>query len=287
MTKLNRYLSIFALVVVSGTPLLNKPVTATEAALTAPASYDYAYRYQFTRFEYVDGNSATIDQAYYTRTADGIYYNYSTGPYDINGDGLEVSMIFNRSNTTWSASPYRATDTKIGSDNSVGTIEKGRLIFDNQTNKNYLVYIDMSSNNTNAFTRIFYDDYRLNNGNDNTYTFYRTSLNRFFIPSFTKFEIRHYTNNTSYYLDAWYLEDIGISDAYNEGFDDGEVVGYEDGYDNSASPLWDGLEVAVGVTLNFILFIATLSIFDISLLNIGIVMVSILGLVWVLKALRG
>jgi|688.fasta_scaffold688464_1 hypothetical protein len=293
MKKLDRYLSIFALVVVAGTPLLNKPVTATEAALTAPASYDYSYRYNSstTRFEYMD-SSVSIAQARFVRTADGAYYNYKHGPYTLT-DGLDISMTFNRSNTSWTLeSPslgYRATDTKIGSDSTVGTIEKKiDLIFDNQTNKDYRLYLDFSST---AVNRSWV--YKINNNiivsgySDDRFFNEYTALTSIYVPAFSDVNFYMYSNGLAGYLDAWYLKDLGVNAAYNEGFDAGEVVGYEDGYNNSVSPLWDGLEVAVGVTLNFILFIATLSIFDISLLNIGIVLVSILGLVWVLKALRG
>jgi hypothetical protein len=268
-------------------------VTATEAALTAPASYDYRYYHDGTRFVY--GTPLGTSQAYYVRTADGVYYNYNHGPFDLSGDGLEVSMTFNRSNTAWTLTTpfgYRATDTKIGSDNTVGTItEKLYFKLDNQTKNHYQFYLDSSS--TTAGTNY---DVKVNSfgyGNQistNTYFVYNdspTAFTRYFIPSYTEVVIAVSNTGGAKYFDAWYLKDLGVSSSYQEGYDQGELDGYEDGYNNSASPLWDGLEVAVGVTLNFILFIATLSIFDISLLNIGIVMVSILGLVWVLKALRG
>jgi hypothetical protein len=105
--------------------------------------------------------------------------------------------------------------------------------------------------------------------------------------SFSTFNL--FTDSTSgmRYLDAWYLQDLGVSAAYEQGIEDGYDDAYQDGYNNSVSPLWDGLEVFLGVSINFILFIMTLSIFDISLLNIGIVLLSVLGVVWVLKALRG
>jgi hypothetical protein len=73
MKKLNRYLSIFALVVVSGTPLLNKPVIATEAALTAPASYDIRYYDDSIAFKL----STSTESSYlsYSRTTDSSYHS--------------------------------------------------------------------------------------------------------------------------------------------------------------------------------------------------------------------
>jgi hypothetical protein len=268
-------------------------VTATEAALTAPASYDYSYEYDATYGGFLAFSSGTGKSVHYTRTADGVYYNYS-----YTGDGqdewpFDVTMNFNRSNTVWTVSPYEPDDTKIGSNNAVGSIfAKLDIRFNNQTKKNYLLTFDFSSTSANILFRQSYNGTDLINANDNATTlWYPTGLITLFIPAYTNYRIQTYTSSAARYFDAWYLKDLGVNGAYDQGiedgYDDGYDVGYEDGYNNSVSPLWDGLEVAVGVTLNFILFIATLSIFDISLLNIGIVLVSILGLVWVLKALRG
>jgi hypothetical protein len=199
-------------------------------------------------------------------------------------------MTFNRSNTAWTVSPYEPDTTKIGSDNLVGAVRKTYLKFDNQTNKDYLLYFDFSSSaNQGHYYEVSYNSTDMSNAYIDGFLLAINSTNftKLYIPAYTNFEVYGRENSVANYLDAWYLKDLGVSAAYDAGFDAGEVVGYEDGYNNSVSPLWDGLEVAVGVTLNFILFIATLSIFDISLLNIGIVLVSILGLVWVLKALRG
>ncbi len=222
-----------------------------DAALTQPASWNYAFIYNSTQDLFRLTNAAGTEYGWpgFVRLADGVYYEYEwtsvTGhfddgdssndafdpPQDILPDGLEVQMVFNRSNTTWFAGSgnntgfYFADDSKIGSDATVGTLEKGTLIIDNQTNRNYLIHIDMSSNTSNVFTRLFYDDYRYNNGNDNTLTFFRTTINRLYIPSFTKFELRHYSASSAYYLDAWYLQDLGVSDSYNEGYDGGYTDG--------------------------------------------------------------
>jgi hypothetical protein len=297
MKKLNRYLSIFALVVVSGTPLLNKPVIATEAALTAPASFDYAYTWNTTESEWgISGVGGSLVP--FTRTTGGGYFDYTTtisrGSLNPNvPEGLSITMTFNRSNTSWYqmggefAGKYEPSQSKIGSDNTVGTIgSKASLTFNNETNKNYLLTWDISSTPSDFFLEILYDS---NNTQILSTAHYSTgnALKIQYIPSYTTFIFRFNSTSQARYFDAWYLKDLGVSDAYDAGYDQGESDGYEDGYNNSVSPLWDGVELTVGVILNFVLFIMTLSVFDISLLSIGVVLLSVLSLVWILKALRG
>jgi hypothetical protein len=293
MKKLDRYLSIFALVVVAGTPLLNKPVIATEAALTAPASYDHAYKYDATYggFLAFQGLTSQGSSVFFTRTTNSTYFDYTVTTDADDKWPFNISMTFKRSNTAWTVSPYEPDDTKIGNDNSTGgQADKLYFHFNNQTKDDYKLYMDYSDS-PQSFV-ITYD----NGLNPSTfplmyYASSTTNFYEFYIPAFTQLRLGRVTTSAASYFSGWYLDNLGTNAAYDEGrydgIEEGYDEGYEDGYNNSLSPLWDGLEVAVGVTLNFILFIATLSIFDISLLNIGIVLVSILGLVWVLKALRG
>jgi hypothetical protein len=294
MKKLNRYLSIFALVVVSGTPLLNKPVIATEAALTAPASYDIRYYDDSIAFKL----STSTESSYlsYSRTTDSSYHSYTTTILGTElsslPDGLDITMIFNRSNTGWSAvggGLFEPADTKIGSDNTVGTItNKYFFNFNNQTNKNYLLYLDISSTTSDGNWIMSYNDNNQVIWSSSVYVGSATTLLRqLYLPAYTSLKLGTGSSSAARYFDAWYLKDLGVSGAYDAGFDAGEIVGYEDGYNNSASPLWDGVELTVGVILNFVLFIMTLSVFDISLLSIGVVLLSVLSLVWILKALRG
>jgi hypothetical protein len=109
-----------------------KPVQ-TEAALTAPTSYDYAFRSISSGgndfFIYEDKINTITSVPLFTRTTDSTYFYYSHDFLDgqhsntsnfFLPDGLNVQMTFNRSNTSWTdASPYSGyypTDTKIGSD---------------------------------------------------------------------------------------------------------------------------------------------------------------------------
>jgi hypothetical protein len=310
--KFNRILPILALVVLSGTPLFTKSEVAANAALTKPTSYDYSYEYQSStsRFEYTTYTGQS--RSSFTRTADGSFFNYIQNTRSLwvhpdydgidNNQFLSVDTIFNRSNTTWNAytsfvgAPirYEPTSTNVGSSTGNGNIDnKVILTMNNQTNKDYLWSIDVSSTgNFSARWSLFLNNDSQTQANSIPLFNYPSNaeLYRIYLPAFTKLTFRTTPGtsiNVNTYLDAWYLKDLGVSASYNEGYDDGELIGYQDGYNNSASPLWDGLEVVVGVSVNFILFIMTLSIFDISLLNVGIVLISILGIVWVLKAFRG
>jgi len=311
MKKLNRYLSIFALVVVSGTPLLNKPVIATEAALTAPASYDISFVHDVGYGEYIlTGTDSYFGFPAFNRVADSTYFNYDWDSLTdlIDGDplaaildqheGLSFSMTFNRSNTNWSvgsgtyAGKYFAITEPIGSDNTVGGVaSKYEFSIDNQTSSDYLFYLDVSSTAIAGHgVEIFVNGVSVY-GNSFTFSQSIALVNRYYIPAYSTFLIKAPFSTAQRYFNAWYLSNLGDNAAYQAGYDEGEIDGYDEGYDdgyaNSASPLWDGVELTVGVILNFVLFIMTLSVFDISLLSIGVVLLSVLSLVWILKALRG
>jgi hypothetical protein len=311
MTKLNRYLSIFALVVVSGTPLLNKPVTATEAALTAPASYDISFKHDVGYGEYIlTGTDSYFGFPAFNREVNSTFFNYfwNSSTDLIDGDpinailnqheGLSIGMRFNRSNTSWSvgsgtfAGKYFHITEHIGSNSSVGTITtKVSLTINNQSQNDYRLYFDVSGTNTwSVYT------YTINSINIGAYfnAIYldpSSTMTSFYVPSFSTISLVSTNTSAQRYLTAFYLQNLGLSAAYDNGFQDGYNTGYpegfDDGYNNSASPIWDGAELVVGIAINFVLFILTLSVFDISLLNIGIIFIGVLGLIWILKAMRG
>jgi hypothetical protein len=304
--KFNRILPILALVVLSGTPLFTKSEVAANAALTKPTSYDYSYEYQSStsRFEYTTYTGQS--RSSFTQTADGAFFNYTQTNRSLwvhpdydginNNQFLSVDTIFTRSNTTWNSytsfagapTRYEPTSTNVGSNNTVGNISnRVYLEFQNNTNNDFQLFVDSSS--TAGFRDYFYlidSIYVSDNAFDRWYNIH-SNLQKLYIPAHSNVKFYSAGTNAQVYFDAWYLKDLGVNGAYEQGVDDGYIDGYDDGYNNSASPLWDGLEVIVGVSVNFILFIMTLSIFDISLLNVGIVLISILGIVWVLKAFRG
>jgi hypothetical protein len=109
-------------------------------------------------------------------------------------------------------------------------------------------------------------------------------LNSYFLPSYTSISLNNRSISSQSYFDAWYLQDLGVSTAYEAGVDDGITQGEQSA---DSTVLLDAVETVVGIGVNFLLMIMTFSIFDISLLNIALVLIAVIGIVWILKALRG
>jgi hypothetical protein len=277
-----------------------------QAALTAPASYDYSYQYNSTLgfFNYTSSNGTSPTSIpLFTRTVDGVYYNYShtfsnsnshsnTSNYNL-PQGLDITMTFNRSNTSWTdGSPtytgYYSTDTKIGSDATVGTvINKVYLQFDNQTNKDYVLYLDLSSSPTGVGYQYYINSIiasaaqSIDLGAQNTY----------FIPAYSTVLLRSFSTSSARYFDAWYLKDLGQSAAYNAGVDAGEITGFDNGYaaglGNNPNILLNGFQAMVGILVNFFLMILNLEVFGVSLMSMFAILAFFVGLIWFLKILRG
>jgi hypothetical protein len=249
----------------------NLSFVETTASLSQPTNWDIGYinspasaDYLLTTKTIGTGTGSILNPAY-TRTADGSYYNYQA-EWD-NGDfpailpnGLTINTTFNRSNTTWSSSGtglYYPQGGSIGSDNTVGTPNKKiHFVLNNQTNKNYLLSLDISST-SHAFTnfRVSYDGIYIGGWTNTTeYPVIVEELAEIYVPAFFEVELYTFTSadDRDKYFDSWYLQDLGVSAAYNEGyivgendgydsglsdgydvgFEQGEIVGYEDGYEN-------------------------------------------------------
>ena len=250
------------------------------AALTAPASWTFKYTNQDFPGYKIRSQTAVISTPAYTRTADGIYYNY-TNTSTIT-TGLTVTQTFNRSNTTWydNSVSYIPSDTKIGSNSSVGTLtNKTKLIFNNETNKNYTLWLDTSSTPGDQAYYVLYNDLQY----FNYIVPARATLGRtIYIPSYTKVETNVANTAGTSYIDAWYLQDLGVSAAYDAGVDAGYVQGQDD-----ADLLVTGFSAMVGILVNFVLMIANLEVLGVSLMGIFAVIILITGIVWTLKLIRG
>jgi hypothetical protein len=202
-----------------------KPVAAS---LTPPAAYDYSYTWNATDSEQYLNVNGVDSIPLYTRTADGIYFNYTTTFNVI--DGLSVTQTFNRSNTTWQASGtfYKPNENRIGSDNTVGTIgSKLSFTFQNFTSHDYRLTLDLSSSGSQAMNMTL-------NGNVvrtyfDTNLFDPTFIMFFTIPSYSTLSMFNGNTSSARYFDAWYLTDLGISNAYQAGLDaetDGILTDY-------------------------------------------------------------
>jgi hypothetical protein len=276
----------------------------TQASLSAPTTYHYNWAYNSTTSRMTFGGSSLgTSVPYFTRTADGIYYDYVSVLNDeqnsggILPDGLEITIDFQRSNTTWAdfgglGVSYYPTETKVGSDSTVGTISrKFDFTFDNQTNHDYILWFDTSS--TSGEHNI---DQRIDSASFGWYygTNARlgpTTLSKVLIPSFTTFRFWSQVISAARYMDAFYLQDLGITQAYTDGydlgFDDGYDDGYQDGLNNNPNILLSGFQAMVGILVNFALMVLNLSIFGVSLLDIFAIMALLVGVIWILKLVRG
>jgi hypothetical protein len=193
-------------------------VKPTLASLTPPTTYDYSYTWNAAASEqYLNANG--VDSIpLYTRTADGAYYNY-TSTFNVI-DGLSVTQTFNRSNTTWQASGifYKPDENRIGADNTVGSASKLRFTFTNITNRDFRLYFDNSS--TGAFSSAWIVDLTMEGFQIANDVYTTTSfLNSYLITSHTTISLNNRSITSQSYFDAWYLKDLGISDAYQAGYD--------------------------------------------------------------------
>jgi hypothetical protein len=280
----------------------------TQAALTKPTSYDYSFEYQSStsRFEFTTESGQS--RSSFTRTVDGAYFNYTQNNRSLwvhpdydgidNNQYLSVNTSFSRSNTTWndyvafSGAPtrYEPTSTNVGSNNTVGSVRKTYLKFDNQTNKDYLLFFDFSSSaNQGHYYEVSYNSTDISNAYIDGFLLATNSTNftKLYIPAFTIFEVYGRENSVSNYLDAWYLQDLGVSAAYDQGIEDGYDDAYQDGLGNNPNILLSGFQAMVGILINMALMVLNLTVFDVSLLSIFSIMALFVGVIWILKLVRG
>jgi hypothetical protein len=291
--KIFTLLSVFTLVGLTHSLTLKD----LNASLTAPVDYDYFFRpidnpspaLDFWRLGDWDGSISPngSNDLRFTRTADSTYFNYSiivnNSTHSFLPDGLEITMTFNRSNTSWTqvsgTSLYNPTDyNKIGSNSSVGSLNKFSIVIDNQTNKNYKFYLDRSSS---ANEKYYYSD--LVTGLYGAVYFAGSSeMNTLYIPSFYLTTLNVQVSASQEYFDAWYLLDLGVSDAYDAGYDAGSINANE-----NADLLVTGFTAMVGILVNFVLMIVNLEVLGVSILGIFSIILLFTTVVWVLKLIRG
>jgi len=289
--KIFTLLGVFTLVALTHSFILKD----LNAALTAPASFDINYRYNSVDDD-TFGLGTTSWPTYfptYTRTANDVYYDYSltidNSDTSILPLGLEITMTFNRSLSPWYlfGGGYLPDDTKIGTDGTVGTISsKVDLTFDNQTNKDYRLYLDVSSTSANSNYQ-----YIIDSMTQASSSILSTSLNSFLIPAYRNVRIFSNSASTSRYFDAWYLQDLGQSVSYDvgyyDGYDQGDLDGYADGLGNNPNILLNGFQAMVGILVNFMLMILNLEVFGVSILSVFGILALFVGVIWILKIVRG
>jgi hypothetical protein len=283
--KIFTLLSVFTLVGLTHSLTLKD----ANAALSAPASWTYKYTNEDFPGYKIRSTTAVISTPSYTRTADGVYYNY-TNTSTIT-TGLTVQQTFYRSNTSWydNAGLYIPSDTKIGSNSSVGTLTKEYLKFNNQTSKDYYLYLDKSSNGGFLNYEFLLNGREFVNTSAGQYMHVVTSLfMRLVIPSYSTFEMTSSSIiNAALYSDSWYLLDLGVSDSYDAGYELGFDDGYEDGLANNPNVLINAVESLIGMFVNFTFILFSLEIFGVSVLTVVGVLFGIVAITWILKTIRG
>ena len=220
--------------------------TNVSAAISAPTDYDYSYRQ--SNIHIVDGSSWAVRNnggstlsilPVYTQTSYLSFFNYTTTYELINN--FEITQTFNTSTTSWLAiggSSYKPSSTvpAIGSNNTTGFItSKVLLTFNNQTSRHYQLFIDLSTTAPyNNIWSVSYPD--LFTGSSPVIdTFWTGRHFTIYIPSFTNISFNSLATSTAVFFDAWYLNDLGVSDGYTTAYLDGYEEGADNGYTNGYS----------------------------------------------------
>jgi len=222
--KVGGFIATLLLLVGLSFPVIKSPISV-QAALTPPSGYDYSIYYNSTEGGFVAqvvGESASLIP--FTCSVDGSYYNYTT-PVMVATGFPNVQLTFNRSTTSWTPNGayYNATSSTIGSNNTVGTLGNKIIIsFNNNTNHDFMFTFDRSSS-ANALPS-YWRNSSLNWGGQYeaiTLGYATIGENRFYIPAYSTWELRLGTVSTQQYMDAIYLNDLGVSTAYTEGYENG------------------------------------------------------------------
>jgi hypothetical protein len=287
--------------------------TNVDAALTKPTNYHIGFESISSAFYYTSSNGTSPTSiALFTRTADSSYFNYThnfssgqhsnTSNYDL-PLGLDITMTFNRSNSSWTDASgagftgYYASDTKIGSNANVGSIlSKTYFNFNNQTSNDYYLYIDFSTTGGSRQHFVLLNgQYYITYNNNNDFFVLNTAFTKVFIPSYSTLEFYSSTTSNALYFDAWYLQDVGLSSSFEAGYDAGELWGisqgytdgYSDGLGNNPNVLLNGFQAMVGILVNFMLLILNLNVFGVSILSVFSIVALFVGFIWILKIIRG
>jgi hypothetical protein len=295
--KIYTLLSVFTLVGLTHSLTLKE----LNASLTPPTTYNINYSWDSSSLRQELGLSTIGGPApVYTRSADGSFFNYTTTINNTTHStilplGLEITMTFNRSNTNWTSvtGGFVPTENRIGSDGLVGTIlNKVYLRFNNQTSKNYILFIDLTStNSTTYWYDLSYDSQLYLYYETQNRAFSQNTMLSFPLFAFSNLEFITRSDSAIRYFDAWYLRDLGTSSSYTNGFNDGEQIGYDDGYsdglNNNPNILLNGFQAMVGILVNFMLMILNLEVFNVSIMSVFGILALFVGVIWILKIVRG
>jgi hypothetical protein len=264
------------------------PTLNTQADFTPPTGWTFKYTYEDSTVYKIRavGQTGVFATPTYSRTSADGYFSYKSTFPSLNN--IFVSMEFQRSNTSWSDSGngnYVPSSNPVGSNSNVGPAIKFEIIVSNQSERDYKLFLDLSDTPNAILGGLKYED-------EQNLIYYFTAGSsgaNFYIPAYTQLAIGFGTTS-SVYFSAFYLTDIGQNLAYTLGLEnDNYQAGFQAGFDsiNAPNTLLIGFQAMVGILVNFALMILNLNVFGVSLLNIFGILALFVGLIWILKIVRG
>ena len=281
-------LSVIAIACAVGVPL--SLTTAHElpvqADFTPPTDWIFKYTNEDFPGYKIRSQTGVVSTPQYLRTTSGNYYNYKSTFPSLNN--VFITMEFQHSNTSWydaSAGYFIPSANPIGSDSSVGSAVKFDITISNQSTRDISLFLDLSDTSNAMLGGLKYDDQQ-------TLIYYFTASDagaKFYIPAYTQLQIGFGTSSAVYFS-AFYLTDMGQNLAYTLGLENDDYqAGFAAGYDsiNAPNALLMGFQAMVGILVNFVLMIVNLEVFGVSLLSVFSILALFVGVIWILKIIRG
>jgi hypothetical protein len=256
-------------------------------AVSPPDNYDSSYIREnnpenSNALEWVIFNNLGYDnQFYYTREQLGSAYKY-TGNYIDFYPGVDLKLIFTHPTTTFDAvsgSFFKPSNNTwyIGGDPVDVVGDQVYIELENASSKDFILYFD-NDHTTNANTFWYYTlngNYISNYGDDFLYTMSVSRLTSFYVPSSTTFVLKTAPSEFARFFNGIYLEDLGVSSAFEAGVDAGILWGGSNIFDIIGNALG-----AVTKVLNIYIFPGNVTLGMIVLTPIAIsLLFFVLGLV--------
>jgi hypothetical protein len=217
----------------------------SQASLTPPENFNYGYYWSTSLDTWVfyDGDELHEDPAY-IRQGSSSPWSYDLildkGNYNGLRNGLEILIKFITPNVGdfTSTSPYYPREEYIGTDGTIGSVRTIEIVIYNETPYDYQVLFDKSSSGLANYYISEINGLPYAGIYDALYLAGSENLNKVIAPAFSELKLLESANSQEEYFDALYIREIGVSAAYNEGYDAGlDDLGYDAG-------LADGLAAA-------------------------------------------
>lgn len=267
--------------------------------LTAPTQYDYrTYNFNTTigwvnRANFGGNVSEVMD---WSRTGSGPYNFYSEqvgdGEYLPKGMTERITITSYTGTYNYNGTYYWLTSDDIGSTTASSISSKVGLEFVNSGVYDYRIHVDLSASGGSRTYSYQYSSVSsgLSMVDLETTTATHTSLDVLVVPAGTSLTYYNSATSSAVLLTAIYYEQLQTSTAIsNNDDDDFYDAGLADGFDKELDgfTLLNGFESVVGIVLNVFFVVLGVEILGISLLDIFAVVFAVVGVIWILKLIRG